>query len=96
MTCAPAQYIRRGIPTLLKATPAWARLIRDLIEFDGSLDDITVEEWLDRLRFPAEVRRIMLESMVIGLLNELPRLDFRACVRGSVADRRRPGAPDGQ
>ena len=63
-----------SIPTLLKATPAWARLVRDVIRFDDALDDITVDEWFDRLRFPGEVRRIMLNSMVIGLLNEQPHL----------------------
>lgn len=63
-----------GIPTLIRATPAWARLIRDVIRFDDSLDDITVDEWFDRLRFPDAVRRILLNPMVIGLLNELPHL----------------------
>lgn len=63
-----------SIRTLLKATPAWARLIRDVIELDDALDDITVDQWFDRLGFPAEVRRIMLNSMVIGLLNEVPQL----------------------
>ena len=59
-----------GIPTLLRAAPAWARLVRDVARFDDALDEITVDEWFDRLGFPAEVRRIMLNSMVIGLLNE--------------------------
>ena len=85
-----------SIPTLLKATPAWARLIRDVIDFDDSLDDSTVEEWLDRLRFPAEIRRIMLDSMVIGLLNELPRLAsahaFAALLRTGADRVRRMGS----
>jgi squalene-associated FAD-dependent desaturase len=63
-----------GIPTLLRAAPAWARLLRDVATFDDALDDITVDEWFDRLGFPAEVRRITLHPMVIGLLNEQPRL----------------------
>ncbi|MGP4055408.1 hydroxysqualene dehydroxylase HpnE [Mycobacterium sp. 4D054] len=59
---------------LLRAAPAWARLVRDVLRFDDSLDDITVDAWFDRLGFPGEVRRILLNSMVIGLLNELPHL----------------------
>lgn len=83
-----------GLPALLKAGPAWARLVRDVIRFDDALDDITVDEWFDRLGFPAEVRRIMLNSMVIGLLNELPHLAsahaFAALLR-TGADRVRSG-----
>lgn len=63
-----------GVPTLLRASPAWARLIRDVVRFDDSLDDITVDEWFDRVGLPVEVRRIVLNSMVIGLLNEQPHL----------------------
>ncbi len=63
-----------GIPALLRAAPAWARLVRDVARFDDTLDGITVDEWFDRLGFPAQVRRIMLNPMVIGLLNELPPL----------------------
>nr|ABP46984.1 amine oxidase [Mycolicibacterium gilvum PYR-GCK] len=63
-----------GLPTLLRASPAWARLMRDVIRFDDSLDDITVDEWFDRVGFPPEVRRVVLNSMVIGLLNEQPHL----------------------
>ena len=85
-----------SIPTLLKATPAWARLVRDVIEFDDSLDDITVDQWFDRLRFPAEVRRIMLNSMVIGLLNEVPQRAsahaFAALLRTGADRVRRIGA----
>ncbi|MCH9667884.1 MAG: hydroxysqualene dehydroxylase HpnE [Actinomycetia bacterium] len=84
------------IPTLLKATPAWARLVRDVIEFDGSLDDISVDQWFDRLRFPAEVRRIMLNPMVIGLLNELPHFAsahaFAALLRTGASRVRRLGS----
>ncbi|MHA7648996.1 hydroxysqualene dehydroxylase HpnE [Mycobacterium sp. ML4] len=83
-----------GIAALLRAAPAWARLIHDVARFDDTLDDITVDEWLDRLGFPAEVRRIMLNTMVIGLLNELPRLAsahaFAALLR-TGADRVRRG-----
>ncbi|MDZ4236438.1 MAG: FAD-dependent oxidoreductase, partial [Dietzia sp.] len=85
-----------SIPTLLRSAPAWARLIRDVIRFDDSLDDITVDEWFDRVGFPAEVRRIMLDSMVIGLLNELPRLGsahaFAALLRTGADRVRRMGA----
>lgn len=63
-----------GVGVLLRSAPAWARLARDVIRFDDSLDDITVDEWFDRLGFPQKVRRITLNSMVIGLLNELPHL----------------------
>ncbi|GJF11619.1 phytoene dehydrogenase [Mycolicibacterium cyprinidarum] len=84
-----------SIPTMLKATPAWARLIREVIQFDDSLDDITVQQWFDRLGFPAEVRRIMLNSMVIGLLNELPQLAsahaFAALLRTGADRVRRTG-----
>lgn len=84
-----------SIPTLLRAAPAWARLIRDVIRFDDSLDDITVDEWFDRVGFPIEVRRIMLDSMVIGLLNELPRLAsahaFAALLRTGADRVRRMG-----
>lgn len=83
-----------GIPTLLKTAPAWGRLVREVIRFDDALDDITVEEWFDRLGFPAAVRRIMLNSMVIGLLNEQPQLAsahaFAALLR-TGADRVRRG-----
>lgn len=83
-----------GLPALLRAAPAWARLMRDVVRFDDALDDITVDEWLDRCGFPAEVRRIMVNSMVIGLLNELPRLAsahaFAALLR-TGADRVRRG-----
>ena len=86
-----------SIPTQLAALPAWARLVRDVIRFDDSLDDITVDEWFDRLGFPAAVRRIMLNSMVIGLLNELPSLAsahaFAALLR-TGADRARRHGPD--
>ena len=85
-----------SIPTQLAALPAWARLVRDVIRFDDSLDDITVDEWFDRLGFPAAVRRIMLNSMVIGLLNELPSLAsahaFAALLR-TGADRARKHGP---
>lgn len=63
-----------GLLTLARSTPAWIRLARDVARFDDALDDITVDQWFDRLGFPAEVRRITLNSMVIGLLNELPHL----------------------
>jgi squalene-associated FAD-dependent desaturase len=62
-----------GISTLLRAGPAWARLARDVVRLDDRLDDITVDEWFDRLGFPAEVRRITLDPMVLGVLNEQPR-----------------------
>jgi len=85
-----------SLPTLLRATPAWARLVRDVIRFDDLLDDITVDEWFDRLRFPAEVRRIMLNSMAIGLLNELPNLAsahaFAALLRTGADRVRRIGS----
>ena len=84
-----------SIPTLIKAAPAWVRLARDVIEFDDALDDITVEQWLDRLRFPAEVRRILLDPMVLGLLNELPHLAsahaFAALLRTGADRVRRTG-----
>ncbi len=85
-----------SIPTLTKAAPAWVRLARDVIKFDDALDDITVEQWLDRLRFPAEVRRIMLGPMVLGLLNELPHLAsahaFVALLRTGADRVRRTGS----
>lgn len=84
-----------SVSTVLKATPAWARLVREVIEFDDSLDDITVEQWFDLLRFPGEVRRIMLNPMVIGLLNELPHLAsahaFAALLRTGADRVRRMG-----
>ena len=84
-----------GIPTLLRAAPAWARLVRDVARFDDALDEITVDEWFDRLGFPAEVRRIMLNSMVIGLLNEQPHLAsahaFAALLRTGADRARRSG-----
>ncbi|OBK23248.1 amine oxidase [Mycobacterium asiaticum] len=86
-----------GIPTLLRAAPAWARLMRDVVRFDDALDAITVDEWFDRLGFPAAMRRIMLNSMVIGLLNELPQFAsahaFAALLR-TGADRVRRGGPN--
>ena len=86
-----------SITTQLAALPAWARLVRDVVRFDDSLDDITVDQWFDRLGFPAAVRRIMLNSMVIGLLNELPSLAsahaFAALLR-TGADRARRHGPD--
>ena len=86
-----------GLPTLLRTGPAWARLVRDVVRFDDALDDISVEDWFDRLGFPVEVRRIMLNSMVIGLLNEQPELAsahaFAALLR-TGADRVRRGGPD--
>jgi squalene-associated FAD-dependent desaturase len=85
-----------GLRALLKAGPAWARLVREVIKFDDALDDITVDQWFDRLGFPAELRRIMLNSMVIGLLNEQPQLAsahaFAALLR-TGADRARRGGP---
>ncbi len=85
-----------GIPTQLAALPAWARLIRDVVRFDDSLDDITVDDWFDRVGFPAAVRRIMLNSMVIGLLNEQPSTAsahaFAALLR-TGADRARRHGP---
>jgi len=85
-----------SVPTLIKAVPAWVRLARDVIEFDDALDDVTVDQWLDRLRFPAEVRRIMLDPMVLGLLNELPRLAsahaFAALLRTGADRVRRTGS----
>lgn len=85
-----------GIPTQLAALPAWARLIRDVIRFDDSLDDITVDDWFDRVGFPAAVRRIMLNPMVIGLLNEQPSMAsahaFAALLR-TGADRARKHGP---
>jgi len=84
-----------GVPTLLRALPAWGRLVRDVARFDDALDDITVDEWFDRLGFPTAVRRIMLNSMVIGLLNELPRLAsahaFAALLRTGADRVRRRG-----
>ena len=84
-----------GIPTLLRAAPAWARLVRDVARFDDALDEITVDEWFDRLGFPAELRRIMLNSMVIGLLNEQPHLAsahaFAALLRTGADRARRSG-----
>ncbi|MDZ4264791.1 MAG: hydroxysqualene dehydroxylase HpnE [Mycobacterium sp.] len=84
-----------GITILLKAAPAGARLVRDVIRFDDSLDGITVDEWFDRLGVPAEVRRIMLNSMVIGLLNEQPHLAsahaFAALLRTGADRVRRSG-----
>ncbi|MET0897214.1 MAG: hydroxysqualene dehydroxylase HpnE [Mycobacterium sp.] len=87
-----------GLSTLARATPAWIRLARDVVRFDDALDGITVDQWFDRLGFPADIRRIMLNPMVIGLLNELPHLAsahaFAALLR-TGADRVRrmgPGA----
>lgn len=86
-----------GIATLLRAAPAWARLTRDVVRFDDSLDDITVDEWFDRIGMPGEVRRIVLNAMVAGLLNELPHLAsahaFAALLR-TGADRVRRGGID--
>src|SRR4051812_9540522 len=87
-----------GLSALLRAVPAWARLTREVVRFDSvrseALDAITVDEWFDRLGFPGTVRRIMLNSMVIGLLNELPHLAsahaFAALLR-TGADRVRRG-----
>ncbi|MDT5065183.1 MAG: hypothetical protein QOK02_1338 [Mycobacterium sp.] len=87
-----------GLSALLRAVPAWVRLTRDVVRLDSvrseALDAITVDEWFDRLGFPAAVRRIMLNSMVIGLLNELPHLAsahaFAALLR-TGADRVRRG-----
>ncbi|OBF25524.1 hydroxysqualene dehydroxylase HpnE [Mycobacterium sp. ACS4331] len=85
-----------SIATQLRAAPAWARLVRDVVRFDDALDQITVDEWFDRLGFPAQVRRILLNSMVIGLLNELPQLAsahaFAALLR-TGADRARRHGP---
>ncbi|MDG4664448.1 hydroxysqualene dehydroxylase HpnE [Mycobacterium sp. 236(2023)] len=85
-----------GIGTMLRAAPAWARLVRDVIGFDDSLDDITVDEWFDRVRMPREVRRVVLNSMVIGLLNELPHLAsahaFAALLRTGADRARRMGS----
>ena len=85
-----------GLSTLARATPAWIRLARDVARFDDVLDDITVDDWFDRLGFPAEVRRITLNPMVIGLLNELPHLAsahaFAALLRTGAGRVRRLGA----
>jgi squalene-associated FAD-dependent desaturase len=84
-----------SIATQLKAAPAWARLVRDVVRFDDDLDAITVDEWFDRVGFPAEVRRILLNNMVIGLLNELPHLAsahaFAALLRTGADRARRQG-----
>jgi squalene-associated FAD-dependent desaturase len=84
-----------GIATLLRAAPAWARLVREVARFDDALDDISVDVWFDRLGFPAEVRRVMLNSMVIGLLNEQPHLAsahaFAALLRTGADRARRRG-----
>jgi squalene-associated FAD-dependent desaturase len=83
-----------GLPVLLRTLPAWARLLREVARFDDALDDITVDDWLDRLGFPVEVRQIMLNSMILGLLNEQPQLAsahaFAALLR-TGADRARRG-----
>jgi squalene-associated FAD-dependent desaturase len=85
-----------GIPTLLRAAPAWARLMVDIARFDDALDGIAVDDWFDRLGFPAQVRRVMLNPMVIGLLNELPPLAsahaFAALLR-TGSDRVRRSGP---
>ena len=85
-----------GLLTLARATPSWIRLAREVARFDDALDDITVDQWFDRLGFPAEVRRITLNPMVIGLLNELPQLAsahaFAALLRTSADRVRTTGA----
>lgn len=85
-----------SIPTQLAALPAWTRLARDVVRFDDSLDDITVDQWFDRVGFPAALRRVMLNPMVIGLLNELPSLAsahaFAALLR-TGSDRAADSAP---
>lgn len=84
-----------GVPTLLPAIPAWVRLVRDVIRLDDTLDDITVDEWFDRIGMPRKVRKIVLDSMVIGLLNELPHLAsahaFAALLRTGADRVRRQG-----
>ena len=70
--------------------------VREVARFDDALDDLTVDDWLDRLGFPVEVRRIMLNSTILGLLNEQPELAsahaFAALLR-TGADRARRGGP---
>ncbi|MFI0449247.1 hydroxysqualene dehydroxylase HpnE [Actinomadura sp. 6N118] len=57
-----------------KSIPAQAKLFAASRRPDDELDQITVDEWLDRVGMPPSVRRILWHPVTIGVLNELPHL----------------------
>ncbi|AZG47264.1 hydroxysqualene dehydroxylase HpnE [Gordonia insulae] len=64
------------LPIPLRDRPAAAiamlRVARAAVFPDITLDDLTVDAWFTRIRVPRSLRRIHLDQLVIGLLNEKP------------------------
>lgn len=63
-----------GLRDALRSIPAHARMIAAAVRPRDELDEITVDQWLDRLGMPAAVRRVMWDPVTKGVLNELPHL----------------------
>ncbi|KAB2348270.1 hydroxysqualene dehydroxylase HpnE [Actinomadura rudentiformis] len=63
-----------SVRDVFKSIPAQAKLFAASRRPAGELDQITVDEWLDRVGMPASVRRVLWHPVTIGVLNELPHL----------------------
>ncbi len=56
----------------LRTAVAQARLIAQTLRQPADLDDITAEEWFDRVGLPADARRGLWDTVVIGLTGDKP------------------------
>lgn len=55
---------------LLRSGAAVARMLRDVTRLPDELDQITVEQWWDRVGLPESARRVIWRMMTLGVLNE--------------------------
>lgn len=58
----------------VRSAPAVARMVRDARRLPDELDEITVEQWWDRVGLPEPARRVIWRMMTLGVLNERPHL----------------------
>ncbi|MGH3723961.1 MAG: hydroxysqualene dehydroxylase [Mycobacterium sp.] len=63
-----------SIADRLRVWRAYARIVRDCVRPPHDLDDITVEEWLDRIGMPKIARDTWIDFLIIGAHNEKPNL----------------------
>lgn len=54
----------------LRSLPAHVRMLRDARRLRDELDEITVEQWFDRVGLPETTRRFLWRMATLGVLNE--------------------------
>jgi len=74
-----------GMVERLKMWRAYLRMARDAAWRKESLDDISAEQWLDRVGLPRITRDTWVDFLIIGALNEKPELASARAFRDLLA-----------